>query len=576
MFFFFYSDLDKEVRKNSDKILNHLLKKYPQTPFILRRTDMNLMLDKGFWFYGGEGVIALSFWRGMDWIEKIPNISFVIDFKTNECALEIRTTDDYDKHHDVIRNFVPALNMIRKDEFTFRTELGGTSNVLTRVDYFIKEVKPIIDGIIDENYVVKEEGVKNSFGQINRDDFRQDLENVQKYRKRKRIGSLPVTLNSVDIYEYGDMENVHIQNLPSNSQWIFITGENGSGKSTFLRALTYNLCNGPEVSTDYKQNKFSLDIGITLDRYGKKPRHRIKALGVKQMKINSDGFVAIGPTRLNIQKEIFSKVGGEHDFTENLKNPYRPLFNSITPLLDLGYVMRVVKKGEIKGLQDIDDKLRFIVEALMQVCDDIVDIHVGASTEYFESIKGKKERVVSRTFSDLSSGYKNLIAMVTHMMIQLYIQQPEVKDPAELVGIVIIDEIELHAHPKMQIEIIQKLSKIFPRIQFIVSTHSPIPLLGAPSNSVILNVKRSDNGMQTVERIDGKVMFNRILPNAILNSPIFGLEDIVPRSKKKEDTILLGDDYKDIELYQKLESDIDVFMTNDKERELLNLFKSKP
>ena len=45
-------------------------------------------------------------------------------------------------------------------------------------------------------------------------------------------------------------------------------------------------------------------------------------------------------------------------------------------------------------------------------------------------------------------------------------------------GIVIIDEIELHLHPSMQRDVLPKLLFLFPRIQFIISTHSPLFLLG--------------------------------------------------------------------------------------------------
>jgi hypothetical protein len=46
-------------------------------------------------------------------------------------------------------------------------------------------------------------------------------------------------------------------------------------------------------------------------------------------------------------------------------------------------------------------------------------------------------------------------------------------------GIVIIDEIEKHLHPRLQLRIMKSLREYFPRIQFIVTTHSPIVISGA-------------------------------------------------------------------------------------------------
>ena len=47
-----------------------------------------------------------------------------------------------------------------------------------------------------------------------------------------------------------------------------------------------------------------------------------------------------------------------------------------------------------------------------------------------------------------------------------------------------IDELDLHLHPQWQRTIVESLRTAFPKIQFIASTHSPIPLLGAPNNSI--------------------------------------------------------------------------------------------
>ena len=47
-----------------------------------------------------------------------------------------------------------------------------------------------------------------------------------------------------------------------------------------------------------------------------------------------------------------------------------------------------------------------------------------------------------------------------------------------IVGIVVIDEIELHLHPSMQADVLPKLIELFPKVQFIITTHSPIFLLG--------------------------------------------------------------------------------------------------
>ena len=82
-------------------------------------------------------------------------------------------------------------------------------------------------------------------------------------------------------------------------------------------------------------------------------------------------------------------------------------------------------------------------------------------------------------FDSLPQGYKRLISIVFDIAYRSYILNKD----AEPVGIVIIDEVELHLHPSLQQEVLERFRKTFPLVQFIVSTHSPL---------VISNLKAND------------------------------------------------------------------------------------
>ncbi len=75
--------------------------------------------------------------------------------------------------------------------------------------------------------------------------------------------------------------------------------------------------------------------------------------------------------------------------------------------------------------------------------------------------------------NQLSSGEKSLLMLVSNLAYRMALLNPNSKDPLkEGQGIVLIDEIDLHLHPRWQYQILPKLIKMFPNIQFIVSTHS--------------------------------------------------------------------------------------------------------
>lgn len=83
------------------------------------------------------------------------------------------------------------------------------------------------------------------------------------------------------------------------------------------------------------------------------------------------------------------------------------------------------------------------------------------------------------SFDSLSTGQMALFVLFS--TIARYADRLDVNNSRVLeniTGIVVIDEIELHLHSNMQREILPKLMKLFPKIQFIVSTHSPLFLLG--------------------------------------------------------------------------------------------------
>jgi predicted ATP-binding protein involved in virulence len=74
----------------------------------------------------------------------------------------------------------------------------------------------------------------------------------------------------------------------------------------------------------------------------------------------------------------------------------------------------------------------------------------------------------------LSDGERGLLALVFDLTRRLAIANPDSDNPiAEGVALVLIDEIELHLHPKWQRDVIKRLPRIFKSCQFVITTHSP-------------------------------------------------------------------------------------------------------
>lgn len=87
-----------------------------------------------------------------------------------------------------------------------------------------------------------------------------------------------------------------------------------------------------------------------------------------------------------------------------------------------------------------------------------------------------KKGIETIEFTQLSQGEKCYLSLVCDIARRLSIANPGLENPLEGEGIILIDEVDLHLHPKWQSEVASRLMKVFPNCQFFLSTHSAIVL----------------------------------------------------------------------------------------------------
>jgi predicted ATP-binding protein involved in virulence len=129
-----------------------------------------------------------------------------------------------------------------------------------------------------------------------------------------------------------------------------------------------------------------------------------------------------------------------------------------------------LQEKQMKGIAE-SAELSLIRNALKSCIPNFETIYYDLRIEkvvYKEKEKGQ----MPLTF--LSAGQKGILLMVVDMALKCIRLNPELREKAnETPGTVLIDEIELHLHPSWQRIVLPGLSKAFPNIQFIVTTHSP-------------------------------------------------------------------------------------------------------
>lgn len=103
---------------------------------------------------------------------------------------------------------------------------------------------------------------------------------------------------------------------------------------------------------------------------------------------------------------------------------------------------------------------------------------------------------------DLSDGFRSIISMVADLAYRMVRLNPQLGERAvlETPGLVLIDEIDMHLHPLWQQTVLLDLQKAFPKVQFIVTTHSPQVLSSVPATSIrVLSWGKQFEGVRRVD-----------------------------------------------------------------------------
>lgn len=149
---------------------------------------------------------------------------------------------------------------------------------------------------------------------------------------------------------------------------------------------------------------------------------------------------------------------------------------------EIDFVLKYIKKFTSNADSNLSD-----ITNVLQVTDIIVD---GVNENYLVAYFADGSR---RRWDELPAGYERLYNIVFDIAYRSYILNGPKCEPQ---GIVLVDELDLHLHPSMEQDVLQRLTSTFEHIQFIVSTHSPL---------VISNTPLGDFGKIILLRHDGEI-----------------------------------------------------------------------
>ncbi len=328
-----------------------------------------------------------------------------------------------------------------------------------------------------------------------------------------------------NIGKFSDLEinfskNDHIDNH------IVIIGNNGSGKTTILESIALSLSwfvakvksakssgtaiqelkvknDSPSGNIQIVVNNYDKDFSWTLAKAkrGRKNGTRTNLDGLNKLVdiyrtnyTNNDftsfpvltyydanrGVLDI-PLRIRT-KHNFEQLDGYHNSLKGIVD-YRTFFEWFRQredeenedkikLLDSFKTKNVADSKILAQVNKVADKqLDCVRKAISTFLPEFSNIRVERKPRLHLAVNKNGKKL---NLEQLSQGEKLTMAMVGDIARRLSIQYPSLTNPLNGEGIILIDEAELHMHPKWQRKLVKRLNETFPKCQFIYSTHSPL------------------------------------------------------------------------------------------------------
>lgn len=176
--------------------------------------------------------------------------------------------------------------------------------------------------------------------------------------------------------------------------------------------------------------------------------------------------------------------------TDSRKEGYKSWYN---PEQNIQMVLEWFRDMQLAAIQSNGKETQSKDSIELQVLRSCLINCIENSQDIF--FDWKRKELILEWFDDrkipvsrLSHGVKNMLAIIADIAYRCIRLNPHLESNAakETEGIVLIDELDAHLHPSWQLKIVDNLKKTFPKIQFIITTHSPLIIGSADVNEVII------------------------------------------------------------------------------------------
>ncbi len=322
-------------------------------------------------------------------------------------------------------------------------------------------------------------------------------------------------------------------------QWILLLGDNGVGKTTILRSVALACVQEQTASALLEWSATS----ASFVRQGAKEAHISARLSTGDVEFyiykntTAERFVKVpkpdttlGPVFAYGCQRGTALGGPDRDVEFRTIDNVRTLFDDNGNLIHAETWLRRLQLAAHGGGRE-----EAFFEAVRATLVETLPGVESIDTERDGMIWLKGPKVERAPLAAMSDGYittvgwlLDLIARWAHWSRRLGIElDGDFRD--RMMGLVLIDEIDLHLHPQWQVDIVSSLREQFPRFSFMVTTHNPLTLLGSRPGELHVLRRHPETNQVSVDQID---IPSGSRADQVLTGAWFGLSSTVDRETR--------------------------------------------
>jgi hypothetical protein len=323
--------------------------------------------------------------------------------------------------------------------------------------------------------------------------------------------------------------------LKLDPRWNILLGDNGVGKSSVVKSIATAILGqdsaayaGRLIKSGKTQSVITLETGrntytTTLSR----KNGEAKVESIPGRPFEGEGWLAVGFPPLRTVSWARPKAPEAETKGRPTPDDLLPVITGEPdPRLDKlkQWIVNIdywIKDAQFRG----NDSSKY--ERLLKDFFSVVATLTKGTKIEFKEVKPQTNEVTVITddgelpIESLSQGMTSLIGWVGILLQRLYEVYGAEEDPKQHYALVLMDEIDAHLHPAWQQSLIGELGKIFPHVQFIATTHSPL-IVGGMQPNQIMRFARDDDQKVVVYKVEEEMTIGRA--DQILTSDLFGLK----------------------------------------------------